>query len=165
MTGDDTTQAVLRALLSDHVGQENAVTQSQLAEATGINPSTLRSELRRLRDEREIPIGNLREGYFVIANEEEKREFVGHINSEIQSKRRTIEATVEAFGDFDPDDIDVSGSDDSDDEPKEQTYLCSFDGCDREITRDQARWPKKGPYKDQVVCPTHHGDLVRRGKA
>ena len=164
MTGDETTQAVLRTLLEDHVGRENAVTQQQLAEATGVNPSTLRSELRRLRDERELPIGNLRDGYFVIASEKEKRKFIGHINSEIESKKRTIEATAEAFEAFDPDDIEVPAPDDSDD-PQEPTYDCSREGCDRDVPKADARWPKSGDYEDQVVCRQCYGQLLMEGRA
>jgi len=104
---DDTTKQVLRKLMQDHVGRENAITQSQLADALGINPSTLRSELRRLREERQIPIGNQRDGYYIIGDREELQEYVGHINSEIESKRRTIEHTLEAFKAFDRNDHQV----------------------------------------------------------
>jgi len=109
---DDTTKQVLRKLMQDHVGRENAVTQSQLADALGINPSTLRSELRRLREERQIPIGNLRDGYYIIGDREELQEYVGHINSEIKSKRRTIEHTLEAFEAFDLNQQSGGGDDD-----------------------------------------------------
>lgn len=100
---DSDTKAVLRKLLQDHVGRQNAVTQSQLAAALNENPSTLRSELRRLREERGIPIGNMRDGYYVIADREELQEYVGHINSEIESKKRTIKHTLDAFEEFDRD--------------------------------------------------------------
>jgi len=101
---DDTTKAVLRKLLQDHVGESNAITQQQLADATGTNPSTLRSELRRLREERRIPIANQRQGYYVIGDRDELQAFIGHINEEIESKKRTIEHTLEAFEEFDGDD-------------------------------------------------------------
>lgn len=100
MTEQDSTKQVLRKLLTEHVGRDNAITQSQLAGALGMNPSTLRSELRRLREERGIPIGNMRDGYYVIGNREELQDYVGHINKEIQSKKQTIEHTLEAFEDF-----------------------------------------------------------------
>jgi len=95
------TKAVLRKLLSDHVGESNAITQQQLSEATGVNTSTLRSELRRLREERRIPIANQRDGYYIIQSKEELQDYIGHINQEIQSKKNTIEHTTEAFAEFD----------------------------------------------------------------
>ena len=107
---DDNTKRVLEKLLEDHTGRHNAVTQSKLAEALGLNPSTLRSELRRLREERNIPIGNLRDGYFVIQSKDELHEYVGHINSEIESKRKTIEHTLEAW----ESNGDLAESDDAD---------------------------------------------------
>lgn len=148
------TKKVLRTLLQDHIGQHNAVTQGQLAEATGLNPSTLRSELRRLREERQIPIANLRDGYFVVADKSELREFIGHINSEIESKRRTIEHTREAFEEFDAGDIDV----DPEPEVVENTYECSK--CDREMPRDETRWPKQGEFEDRPVCKSCFGRLL-----
>jgi len=95
------TKKVLRKLLSDHVGEANAITQQQLSDATGVNTSTLRSELRRLREERRIPIANQRDGYYVIQSKEELQDYIGHINQEIQSKKNTIEHTTEAFAEFD----------------------------------------------------------------
>jgi DNA-binding transcriptional ArsR family regulator len=159
------TKAVLRKLLTDHVGQDNAITQSQLSEATGVTPSTLRSELRRLRQERNIPIANQRDGYYVIATDDELSDYVGHINSEIQSKRQTIEHTLEAFEAFDPEDAVVTPGDDGQQEPQEPTYSCSVEGCDRDFPKSDARWPKQGKYEDQVVCKRHLGELIQRGEA
>lgn len=98
------TQKVLQKLLQDHIGEGNAITQTQLSGALGLNPSTLRSELRRLREEQNIPIANERDGYYVISNREELQSFVGHINSEIESKKKTIEYTLEAYEEFDRND-------------------------------------------------------------
>jgi len=161
----DQTKQVLKTLMQDHVGESNAVTQAQLAENTGLNTSTLRSELRRLREERQIPIANLRDGYFIIADREELSDFVGHINSEIESKRNTIEHTLKAFEEFDGD-VTVE-IDDSDDDPEiqEQTYRCSVDDCDREIPRSNTYWPKSGEYEDQTVCTRCYGSLVIDGQA
>ena len=109
---DTDTKAVLRKLLQDHVGRENGITQGKLATALDLPPSTVRSEIRRLREERGIPIGNLRDGYFVIGDREELGAYIGHINNEIESKKRTIRHTKEAFYEFDddaePDDADVT---------------------------------------------------------
>lgn len=136
------TKAVLRKLLSDHVGKENAITQSQLADATGINPSTLRSELRRLREERNIPIANQRQGYYVIASEEEKRDYIAHINREIESKKRTIEHTLEACDGFDPDDVDIYPR------PQEPTTAC--EECGTEVPEgDVMEW------KSRELCHDH----------
>jgi len=90
-------QAVLEKLLSDHTGEANAITQNQLAEALDMNKSTLRSEIRRLREQRELPIGNKGNGYYVIQDKEELQDYVGYINGEIESRKRTIEHTLEAF--------------------------------------------------------------------
>jgi len=147
-TGTDT-KAVLRKLLSDHVGENNAVTQKQLSKATGVNPSTLRSELRRLREERQIPIANQRQGYYIIRDREELQDYVGHINEEIQSKRRTIEHTLDAFEDFDPGDVDVSDPTENDNpEVVEQTYPCAE--CGEEIPRDDVMY-----WESRPLCRTH----------
>jgi len=142
----DTTKQVLRTLLQDHVGEQNAVTQKQLATATGLNPSTLRSELRRLREERNIPIANLRNGYFVIQEKEELSEYIGHINSEIQAKRDTIEHTLEAWDDFDQSEIKVE----PESEVVEQTYPCVE--CGTETPKSDVYYPENEP-----MCKTCHG--------
>lgn len=160
------TKAVLRKLLSDHVGESNAVTQKELATATGVNTSTLRSEIRRLREERNIPIGNLRDGYYIIGDREELQNFIGHKNEEIQSKRKTIEDTLEAFEEFDPDDVAVDPKPEpEDDEPevKEKSYPCAK--CGDDVPRSESKWPKDGPYEDEVVCKSCYGGLVRAGQA
>ena len=158
---DNTTQ-VLRKLLTEHRGRSNAITQSQLAGALGMNPSTLRSELSRLREERGIPIGNQRDGYYVIDDREELQAFVGHINSEIESKKQTIEDTLAAFEDFDPDDVDLSEPP-ADDEPQEPTYECAK--CEQEMPKSERKYPKSGPYEDLTVCKTCYGNLVMEGQA
>jgi len=172
-TTDNTTQAVLEKLLTDHIGRENSITQTQLAEALGVNPSTLRSELRRLREQRELPIGNLRDGYFVIGDREELQEFVGHINQEIESKRKTIEHTTEAFASFDATTVDIptgtgddAGTDaDSDEstepaEPAEPTYEC--DHCGGEMVASDRRYPDQ---QDEPVCRQCFGQWLMNGKS
>jgi len=139
---DTDTKAVLRKLLSDHVGEHNAITQSQLADATGINPSTLRSELRRLREERNIPIANQRQGYYVIADREEFEDYIGHINEEIASKKRTIEYTKEAYETFDPDEVDFTPR------PEEPTTPC--DECGTEVPEDDVM-----EWKSRELCHDH----------
>jgi DNA-binding Lrp family transcriptional regulator len=152
------TKQVLRKLLQDHVGRHNAVTQSQLAEALGLNTSTLRSELRRLREERNIPIGNLRDGYFVISSKSELQDYIGHINRDIKSRKNTIEDTLEAFEEFDRE-IEI----DPEPEVKEPTYPCAK--CDKDVPKSEARRPESGEYADQVLCKHHYGELVMRGEA
>ena len=148
---------VLRKLVQDHKGRDNAVTQSYLADALGIPTSTVRSELRRLREERNIPIGNLRDGYFVIRNESELQDYVGHINSEIASKRKTIEHTLEAFDAFDGE-IEIS---DGGVESQTPTYDCQK--CGNAVERANAKWPKQGDYEDQVLCRRCYGaELMNR---
>jgi transcriptional regulator with XRE-family HTH domain len=155
------TKKVLRKLLSDHVGESNSITQAQLAEATGINTSTLRSELRRIREERNIPLANQRNGYYVIGDREELQEYIGHINSEIESKRNTIEHTVEAFSEFDTDEIEINGNEDQ--EPQEKTYPC--EQCGRDVPRSKVKYPKGGEMDGKPLCSTHFGRLVMDGEA
>jgi DNA-binding Lrp family transcriptional regulator len=156
---DDTTKQVLRKLMQDHVGRENAITQSQLADALGINPSTLRSELRRLREERQIPIGNLRDGYYIIGDREELQEYVGHINSEIESKRRTIEHTVEAFAEF-----DAKLPEEATQDVQEQTYPCS--DCGTDTSKTDCYWLKDGEHAGTgPYCKRCFGTLLTTGEA
>jgi len=121
-----------------------------------MNTSTLRSELRRLREERNIPIGNLRDGYFLIQDKEELQDYIGHINSEIESKKNTIEHTLEAFESFDGEISADSG--DSEPEVQEQTYTCVK--CGNTMPRQETRWPKQGEYEDQTVCRFCMGELI-----
>jgi DNA-binding transcriptional regulator YhcF (GntR family) len=155
------TKAVLRKLLTDHVGESNAVTQSQLAGATGVNPSTLRSELRRLREERNIPIANQRDGYYVVESREELMDFVGHINSEIESKKQTIEHTLEAFEEFDRENVDIDP--DADPEPQAPTYECA--DCGRDVPRSDVKYPRSGPYEDDPLCSACYGEQLMEGQA
>lgn len=152
----DKTKKVLRHLLQDHKGQRNAITQGKLAKKMDMDVSTLRSELRRLREERDIPIGNLRDGYFVIQSKDELEDQISHINREIQSKRERIEDTLEAFEQFDGENIDVEGETDS--EPKQPTYECAK--CDSEVPREHARHPRQGEYEDQVLCKSCYGRVL-----
>jgi hypothetical protein len=158
---DDTTQAVLEKLISDHVGSDNGISASKLADAVGENTSTVRSEIRRLREQRQIPIGNLRAGYFLIDSKDDLSAFVGHINSEIQSKRATLKHTHEAWETYDGD-LETDSSDDTPEVVK-QTYECAK--CGTSVPRDSAKWPKDGPYKEQVLCKRDYGDLVIEGQA
>lgn len=149
------TKAVLEKLLSDHVGRENSITQTQLSDALGMNKSTLRSELRNLRQDEGIPIGNLRNGYFVIGDEEEFREYIGHINKEIKSKKQTIEATTSAYQEFDPPE--------NPEDMLSVTYECSK--CEESVTKENKRYPHKGDYKGELVCKSCLGKLIMKGKA
>jgi len=156
----DQTKQVLRKRLQDHVGSHNAITQAQLAEATGINTSTLRSELRRLREERNIPIANQRDGYYVISDRSELQDYVAHINQEIQSKKDTIEHTLEAFESF-----DTAGAIDVNPEPDvvTPTYECAK--CDTEVAKSDVKHPKDGEFNGQPLCPKCYGGLVMDGQA
>lgn len=149
---------VLKKLLEDHVGRQNAITQSQLGEALGLNRSTLRSELRRLREERKIPIGNLRDGYFIIRDREELQEYIGHINSEIQSKKNTIEHTLQAFDEFDAE-IEADGGH----EILEQSFPCAK--CGKSVPRSDVKYAQRGEFADQPLCPHDYGKLVMEGEA
>jgi len=120
----------------------NAITQSQLADATGINPSTLRSELRRLREERNIPIANQRQGYYVIADREELKDYIGHINEEIDSKKRTIEHTLEAYETFDRDDVDI--------QPRPQDPSAECAECGTALADDDVML-----WKSRKLCHDH----------
>jgi hypothetical protein len=147
-------QELLEHLLENHTGQHNAITQSKLAKKMDMNTSTLRSELRRLREERNIPIGNMRDGYFLIQDREELQDFVGHVNSEIQSKKNTIEHTLEAFESFDGDVSDVEDTA----ETIGKTYDCAK--CGSDIPKADRRYPKQGEYEDKPVCKPCMGNLL-----
>jgi len=153
------TKQLLEHLIQEHTGKHNAITQSKLAKTIEMNPSTLRSEMRRLREERNIPIGNIRSGYYIIATKDELQEFVAHKNKEIESNKKTIEDTLEAFDEFDGE-IDTQ-DDGSDSEVEEPTYECSK--CGTDMTRDDTRWPKSGKYEDQTVCARCYGSLLMEG--
>lgn len=150
------TKKVLRKLLADHQGESNSITQEQLANATGVNTSTLRSEIRRLREERNIPIANKRNGYYVIQSEEELQDFIGHKNEEIQSKRQTIEDTLQAWDGFHPEEIEVE----PEGETVEPTYEC--DNCEDEITQEERRYPEN---HEKPVCPGCYGKFLMNGKS
>lgn len=152
------TQQVLKKLLQDHVGRHNAITQSQLSDALGMNPSTLRSELRRLREERNIPIANQRNGYYIIQGNGELQDFIGHINEEIASKKQTIEHTLEAFEEFDGD-VNIE----PEQEVREQTYSCAK--CGTDVPRSEGKWPKDGKFEGEVLCKRDYGKLVMQGEA
>jgi biotin operon repressor len=154
-------KAVLRKLMQDHVGESNAITQAQLADALGMNTSTLRSEIRRLREQKELPIANKRNGYYVIRDKEELQDYVAHINSEIESKRQTLDYTTTAFAEFDHDNMELPEQESQ--EPAEPTYDCAK--CGGDVPKSDAKWPKSGPYEDQTVCHSCYGALVMEGQA
>jgi len=159
---NDTTQKVLETLIEDHKGQGNGISANNLADAVNENTSTVRSEIRRLREQRNIPIGNLRNGYFLIVSEDGFRDYIGHINDEIQSKRDTIEHTKEAWESYDGD-LEADSDDDDTPDVREPTYECAK--CGKDVARDDARWPKDGEYEDHVLCMRHYGELVVKGQA
>jgi len=145
---------ILRTLLDDHKGRHNAVTQKQLADATNTNPSTLRSELRRLREERNIPIANLRDGYFVVNSNDELQEWIGHLNQEIESKRNTIEHTLEAWDEF-----DGTVEENPDPEIMEPTFECH--NCNGDMTKSDRRYPED---MDNPLCKQCFGEFLMNGK-
>jgi formylmethanofuran dehydrogenase subunit E len=151
------TKAVLRKLLSDHVGADNGITQAQLKDALGMGKSTLRSEIRRLREERQIPIANQRDGYYIIQDRDELQDYIAHINSEIESKRQTIEHTTDAFAGFDPSDVDVSPPDD---DPQEATTTCH--NCGETVPKSDWRYPAD---HDDPCCRQCYGQWLMNGKS
>lgn len=141
------------------MGQHNAVTQKKLATAVGVNRSTLRSELRRLREERQIPIANQRDGYYIIQSKQELQDYIGHINQEIESKKKTIEHTIEAYEDFDGEIPEESTQD-----VQEQTYNCNK--CGNETSKADCYWPKDGEHAGTgPYCKGCFGNLIMAGEA
>jgi len=157
------TQELLEHLLERHTGPENAITQGKLANRLEMNTSTLRSELRRLREERNIPIANQRNGYYILEDKEELRDYISHINQEIESKRKTIEHTLEAFEDFDGE--IPSGNEEPDPEPQEPGYQCQFEDCGKTVPKSEVKYARSGEYEDQPLCKRHFGSLVIEGNA
>jgi formylmethanofuran dehydrogenase subunit E len=150
------TKTILRTLLSDHQGEHNSITQAQLSEATGINTSTLRSEISRLREERNIPIANKRNGYYIINSKAELEDFVAHKNQEIESKRKTIEDTLEAFNSFDPESIKVEPESNT----VEQTYECF--NCEDTMPESEKRYAEG---HDEPCCKSCYGGFLMNGQS
>jgi len=143
---------VLEKFLTDHVGHQAAVTENTLADMLGMSESTLRSEIARLRDEG-VPIQNFRDGdgYFVPANESEFREQIGKWNEEIRKKRKRIENHIEAWEEFDQEEIELSDGGQDIIEPE---YECRE--CGGNVPQTDAKYPKSGEM-DGPLCSGCYG--------
>jgi len=145
------TQAVLKTLLQDAVGHHNAVTESQLVDATGLSKSTLRSEIETLRDKRAVPIQNFRDGkgYFIPSDEEEFKEQISRWNKQIQQKRTRIENHIEAWNSFDRDSVA--------DDVLTPTYQCA--NCGATVEKQDAKHPKEFD-ENGPLCKGCYGNLL-----
>jgi predicted transcriptional regulator len=154
---------VLEKLLTDHIGQKNAISHADLSEALALSKSSVADLVQEIRDDTDAPAlgtnkgGN--SGTYVIADKEELQEQISVWNREKQRITERIENTLESFDDgFEP-------SGDQSTEIVEETYACQRKGCENDVPKDKARWPKSGPCEDQVVCKSCYGQLVIEGQA
>jgi biotin operon repressor len=81
-----------RTLLSDCVGKQNATSGSDLAAETPVSESTIRDLIAELRQDEELPVYSLGQGYFVIATSDEFRECISRIDDEIATRQQTKRA-------------------------------------------------------------------------
>ena len=149
-----TKQEVVQKLLEDHVGRENCISHSQLAEAIGVSESTVSDIIQDLRSKRELCIGTAKgqpSGNYIIADKEELQQQISVWNREKERITERIEETVEAFTSQElPDTTDVI----------EQTYACTHAECDREMGRDATFWPDSGDYQDEPLCKYCYGERL-----
>jgi len=87
----------LAATLNDHVGYENRIPGSELAERVGINESTMRDALAEVRTEYGIPVVSRGSGYYVIEQKDELQTELGRIAEEIATRKETKRELVDAW--------------------------------------------------------------------
>lgn len=81
--------ALRTTLLSECIGQANAMSGKDLAAQTPVSSSTVRDLIGELRREEQIPVYSLGNGYFVIASSAEFEECISRIDDEIQTRQET----------------------------------------------------------------------------
>lgn len=113
MSNHNTTKDRIREIILEHVGKENAIHASEIADAVGINEGDTYSRTREyLKDilEEGVPLAsNPGYGYWVIANQEELDNYVGALGRRarrIDNRRLTVIDAAEEWPDLDlpPDD-------------------------------------------------------------
>jgi len=91
-------RVVHRALVTGHVGRENAISGADLATFVPIAATTVRDVIAELRDDPAgPPIDSCADGYYVINTREELRRYVERVRDEITTKEDRLQANVRSF--------------------------------------------------------------------
>jgi len=91
-------RVVHRALVTGHVGRENAISGADLATFVPVAETTVRDVIAELRDDPSAPpIDGCADGYYVISNREELSRYVDRVTEEIATKEDRLQANVRAF--------------------------------------------------------------------
>lgn len=77
------TESRIVAVIANHVGKENAITSKAIAEKVGVKdregtPVT-RGQIKDVLEKTRLPIGACNKGYFVLANDDEAREYLRNL--------------------------------------------------------------------------------------
>lgn len=151
---------VLEKLLEDHVGEENAVSHAQLSESLAVSKSTVADLVQEIRDDTDMPAlgtnkgGN--SGTYVISSKEELKDQLGIWNREKQRIKDRIENTLKSYDEWDGELPETEAND-----IIEPTYECAEPDCDREMPKDERRYPEG---YDQPICKHCYGDKVIKGQ-
>lgn len=68
-----------------------------LEQLTTINHSTVRDAIIELREDHQVPIANLGNGYFIVDDPEDLERVVEHYQGVIETKRQRLQAITRAF--------------------------------------------------------------------
>lgn len=120
-------------VLFNHVGRENAVTSTDIASFLGIdesngNPIT-RGHIRDINLKTGVPIGSCGEGYFVVADRPELRDYMADLNDRIEGIRARQDMVAESF-ESDPHDAVLAESD----HPRQAQFGDLTESDDREVS-------------------------------
>jgi len=91
-------RVVHRALVTGHVGRENAISGAALAECVPIAETTVRDVIAELRDDPAgPPLDACADGYYVINSAAELDDYVDRVREELETKRERMQANVSAY--------------------------------------------------------------------
>lgn len=91
----------LQAIISQHVGKDNAITSGELASACGVadseaNPKT-REAVKILIRERDVPIGSCSQGYYLMDCRAELEENLEGLRGRIAGIEERMQIMVRAY--------------------------------------------------------------------
>ena len=90
-------------ILQDHRGKENAITSEELSDRLGgidrldSTPKTRMQLIRPLLVEHGYPVASWGGGYFLLSSEEEKEEYIAHLQDRIAGIEERIDSVEQAF--------------------------------------------------------------------
>ena len=89
---------LVAAIMSDYIGEENAVTIQQLTARTGLHERVVRSILSTLVTDYGIPIGaqSGKAGRYIIATEDERQAVIADLRSRTAETEKRIKALQRA---------------------------------------------------------------------